>query len=126
MKWLQLGVGQAGAQAVLCCAADRCGGRCGGAPQAGVQNACGHMYLDQGEEMNLERGLNNYIAMASQVVAQVRPPLPHAPVWTPKYASDDARQPSVLPGTQSATWGNLWLYCASLRRVSLRHSVWPG
>ena len=53
-------------------AADRCGGRCGGTPQAGVQNACGHMYLDQGEEMNLERNLNNYLTMASQVVRQVR------------------------------------------------------
>lgn len=53
-------------------AADRCGGRCGGAPQAGVQNACGHMYLDEGEEMNLTRSLNNYITMASQVVRQVR------------------------------------------------------
>ena len=53
------------------CAADRCGGRCGGAAQAGVQNACGHMYLDQGEEMNLTRSLNNYITMASQVVRQV-------------------------------------------------------
>ena len=70
---LHVRAGRAGAQAVLCCAADRCGGRCGGAPQAGVQNACGHMYLDQGEEMNLERSLNNYITMASQVVAQVRP-----------------------------------------------------
>ena len=61
-----------GAETSVCCAADRCGGRCGGAPQAGVQNACGHMYLDQGEEMNLERNLNNYLTMASQVVRQVR------------------------------------------------------
>ena len=30
------------------------------------------MYLDQGEEMNLERNLNNYLTMASQVVRQVR------------------------------------------------------
>ena len=30
------------------------------------------MYLDQGEEMNLERNLNNYLTMASQVVHQVR------------------------------------------------------
>ena len=29
------------------------------------------MYLDQGEEMNLTRSLNNYITMASQVVRQV-------------------------------------------------------
>jgi hypothetical protein len=37
-----------------------------------VQNACGHMYLDQGEELNLTRSLNNYITMASQVVLQVK------------------------------------------------------
>ena len=36
-----------------------------------MQNACGHMYLDQGEELNLTRSLNNYINMASQVVLQV-------------------------------------------------------
>jgi hypothetical protein len=29
------------------------------------------MYLDQGEELNLQRNLNNYINMASQVVLQV-------------------------------------------------------
>lgn len=52
-------------------AGDRCGGRCGGAPQAGVLNACGHMYLDQGEELNLSRNLNNYLNLASQMVQQV-------------------------------------------------------
>jgi hypothetical protein len=53
-------------------AAERCGGRCGGAPQAGVLNACGHMYLDAGEEMNLTRSLNNYLSLAAQQVLQVR------------------------------------------------------
>ena len=56
---------------VFICVADRCGGRCGGDPQPGVQNACGHMYLDQGEELNLTRSLNNNINMASQVLLQV-------------------------------------------------------
>lgn len=58
---------------IVCCecAGDRCGGRCGGAPQAGVLNACGHMYLDQGEELNLSRNLNNYLNLASQMVQQV-------------------------------------------------------
>ena len=37
-----------------------------------MQNACGHMYLDQGEEMNLELGRNNHLTMVSQVVRQVR------------------------------------------------------
>ena len=52
-------------------AADRCGGHCGGAPQAGVLNACGHMYLDAGEEMNMTRSLNNYLSLAAQQVLQV-------------------------------------------------------
>ena len=34
-------------------------------------NACGHMYLDQGEELNLSRNLNNYLNLASQMVQQV-------------------------------------------------------
>ena len=106
-EWLRLGRGQAGAQLVLCCAADRCGGRCGGAPQAGVQNACGHMYLDEGEEMNLERGLNNYITMASQVVAQVRPALPKAPENAEVCIRRCKAVSSALPCTQSATAGDL-------------------
>ena len=35
-------------------------------------NACGHMYLDAGEEMNLTRSLDNYLSLAAQQVLQVR------------------------------------------------------
>lgn len=72
-----------------------------------MQNACGHMYLDEGEEMNLERGLNNYITMASQVVAQVRPALPKAPENAEVCIRRCKAVSSALPCTQSATAGDL-------------------
>jgi predicted HicB family RNase H-like nuclease len=43
------------------------------------------MYLDEGEELNVTRGLNNYLTFASQMVQQVRRHS-HIALWT---SSDD-------------------------------------
>ena len=52
----------------------RCGGACGGAPQSGVLNACGGLYWDSGEDLNVGRALDNYVSFTAQLTwqAQVR------------------------------------------------------
>ena len=50
--------------------ADRCGGGCGG---DGLR-ACGHMYLDGGEDLTIGNALDNFMTMTAQMTLQVRGP----------------------------------------------------
>ncbi|KAK9822226.1 hypothetical protein WJX81_001471 [Elliptochloris bilobata] len=52
--------------------AARCSGACGAAPQSGVLNACGGMYWDGGEELNIGRALDNYVSFTAQLTWQAQ------------------------------------------------------
>ncbi|CAL8465181.1 g4716 [Coccomyxa elongata] len=47
---------------------ERCGQRCGSQNGYGNRVACGHMYLDQGDEMDVGTAQNNYLAFEAREV----------------------------------------------------------
>ncbi|CAL8465182.1 g4717 [Coccomyxa elongata] len=47
---------------------DRCGKGCAAASQPGELVACGHMYLDQGEELTVGTSLNNYLSFEARLI----------------------------------------------------------